>query len=121
VQRIVRQVWLCLFLACCSTWHAEVVPKPGDLRQTAPTPGTLRIVTRNGATYTLYSASLTRDSVIGETERGKVTTRSAIALSDVARWEQRSTSPGKSVGLAAGVVLGFLVLVGLTAAIFATP
>lgn len=114
----IRLLVLCA-LTGCTAWRTQTSPTPETIRGRKYE--MVRIVRRSGQTDSLFAASVISDSVIGSRRDHNGAGRTAIAIADVARMDWRTTEKGKTAALVAGVAAGLLVLVGIPAAISATP
>ena len=67
-------------------------------------PSRLRITLEDGSRFELIQPTLVRDSILGDIRTGTLRERKAIATRDIVKLEDRRFSPGKTVGLVAGLV-----------------
>lgn len=93
-----------LFLPACMTW-SQSQPPGAALEHTSRQP--LRIERTDHSTIEITSASVQGDSLIGTAADGS-NARVSIPVSDITAVATREISPGRTLALTGGVVLGTL-------------
>lgn len=110
-HRTISAICLVAYLSGCTGWHAMATmsPAPADAR-----PQFLRVTMKDRHRLELRDARITGDSVIGEAGFRPNRVRTAVALRDVSRLEDRQVSAGNTsvavLGLLAAMGVGFLAI-----------
>jgi hypothetical protein len=101
LSRRAVMIALTMSTAGCSTWHVRTEP----LREVvaAPVPRA-RVTLRDGARMQLWNPRVEGDSLVGQLTED--TTRTALAITDVATVETWEPSTAKTVQMTVIVVLG---------------
>lgn len=95
-----------MVLSGCQGWRAQTNPTPG-----AQLANPARVTRTDGSVVVMRDAAVSRDSVAGTGEAGRV----AIPLSEVRSIEARRMDGGRTALLTVGILAGLLGLVVLAA------
>jgi len=125
--RSISVVLICaVMLVACTSFK---VVKPADIQAGLKAGDTVKIVTKDGKDLELKIVTITPEAIVG-TPLSSVATAEAgevkeqrVEFADIAKLERREISPGKTVGLVAGILaaVAAFVLISIAVAIASLP
>jgi hypothetical protein len=84
-----------------------VAPQPADIGSAVKPGDRVRVTTRDGQVLKFEVTRFTESSLVGESSEGK---SSDVPLAEITQLDLVEFSPGKSIGLVAGVLAGLLLI-----------
>ena len=112
-QRSISAVFLAASLAGCTGWHQVPMASP---MPHSDHPQSLRVTLADGRQWELRKAQIAGDSLVGQSGAWSTPVRTAFAVRDIRKFDDRRTNVGTTVGLILGVMAAVGVIGGVAAA-----
>ena len=112
-RRSLAAVCLAAYLSGCTGWHEAQMTTPMPLSNH---PQSLRVTLVDGRQWELRKAHVEGDSLVGQSGAWSTPARTAFAVHDIRRFDDRKTNVGATVGLILGVMAAVGVIGGIAVA-----
>ena len=103
-------VCLAASLAGCTAWHEVAVGSPPPI---SDHPQSFRVTLTDGRQWELRKARIVGDSLVGQSGSWSTPVRTAFAVRDIKRFDDRKTNIGTTVGLILGIMAAVGVIGGI--------
>jgi hypothetical protein len=109
--KLIPTLLVAVMLVSCTSYR--VITLPNDIEAMLQKGDTVKVITKDGRELMFEVTDITPEAIISENQR--------VLFSDIARVEKRHISAGKTAALGAGILVGFLALIGVSIAFGGSP